>query len=180
MTRARGIMLGAVLLACASIVAVAASTGRASPQAAAPSHDAAVSAASDAPAPVALQPEQVRRVREMGWPGTPPLDPTNRWADSDAAAALGHALFFDRGLSANGAVSCATCHRPDRAFSDGLHVAKGVGTGPRRTMTVLDSAHQRWLGWDGRADSLWSQALQPIERDIELGSTRRKALGRVA
>ncbi len=119
-------------------------------------------------------------MREMGWPGAPPRDPTNRWADSDAAAALGHALFFDRGLSSNGAVSCATCHRPDRAFSDGLHVAKGVGTGPRRTMTVLDSAHQRWLGWDGRADSLWSQALQPIERDIELGSTRRKALGRVA
>ena len=125
-------------------------------------------------------PEQVRRVREMGWPGPPPPDPTNRWADSDAAAALGHALFFDRGLSSTGTVSCATCHRPDRAFSDGLRVAVGVGTGPRRTMTVLDSAHQSWLGWDGRADSLWSQALQPIERDIELGSGRRAALARVS
>jgi cytochrome c peroxidase len=47
-------------------------------------------------------------------------------------------------------------------------------------MTVLDSAHQSWLGWDGRADSLWSQALQPIERDIELGSSRRAALARVS
>lgn len=116
----------------------------------------------------------------MGWPGQPPADATNRHAESGAAAALGHALFFDRGLSSNGAVSCATCHRPDRGFSDGLRVAVGVGTGPRRTMTVLDTAHQRWLGWDGRADSLWSQALQPIERDIELGSSRRRALERVA
>ena len=129
---------------------------------------------------VTISPEQVRRVREMGWPGPPPPDPTNRWADSDAAAALGHALFFDRGLSSTGNVSCATCHRPDRAFSDGLRVAVGAGTGPRRTMTVLDAAHQSWLGWDGRADSLWSQALQPIERDIELGSSRQRALARVA
>lgn len=116
----------------------------------------------------------------MGWPGPPPPDPTNRHADSDAAAALGHALFFDRGLSSTGTVSCATCHRPDRGFSDGLRVAAGVGTGPRRTMTVLDAAHQTWLGWDGRADTLWSQALQPIERGIEMGSTRRAALARVA
>jgi cytochrome c peroxidase len=128
----------------------------------------------------AIAPDQVRRIREMGWPGPPPADPTNRFADSDTAAALGQALFFDRGLSSSGEVSCATCHRPDRGFSDGLRVAVGVGTGPRRTMTVLDSAHQRWLGWDGRADTLWSQALQPIERDIELGSSRRGALARVA
>lgn len=129
---------------------------------------------------VTISPEQVRRVREMGWPGPPPPDPTNRWADSDDAAALGHALFFDRGLSSTGSVSCATCHRPDRGFSDGLHVAVGISAGPRRTMTVLDAAHQHWLGWDGRADSLWSQALQPIERDIELGSSRRAAIARVS
>jgi cytochrome c peroxidase len=180
MTHARSIMVGAVIVACAAIVTVAAPTGRISPQAAGTSDSAGAPKASGASAAAVLKPEQVRRVREMGWPGAPPRDPTNRWADSDAAAALGHALFFDRGLSSNGAVSCATCHRPDRAFSDGLHVASGVGIGPRRTMTVLDSAHQSWLGWDGRADSLWSQALQPIERDIELGSTRRKALERVA
>ena len=129
---------------------------------------------------IQLSSEQVRRVRGMGWPGPPPADPTNSWADSDAAAALGQALFFDRGLSSTGTVSCATCHRPERAFSDGLRVAVGVGNGPRRTMTVLDSAHQSWLGWDGRADTLWSQALQPIERDIEMGSNRRSALLRVA
>lgn len=129
---------------------------------------------------VAVSPEQVRRIQSMGWPGPPPADPTNRYAESDTAAELGHALFFDRGLSASGDVSCATCHRPDRAFSDGRRTAVGMGAGPRRTMTVLDAAHQRWLGWDGRADTLWSQALQPIERDIELGSSRRSALERVA
>jgi len=180
MTRVRMTVVAIVVASCGSIVAVAASTGRASPQASGPADGAGASKAAEAPVSAVLKPEQVRRIREMGWPGAPPRDPTNRWCGSDAAAALGHALFFDRGLSSTGAVSCATCHQPDRAFSDGMHVAKGVGIGPRRTMTVLDSAHQNWLGWDGRADSLWSQALQPIERDIELGSTRRKALERVA
>lgn len=131
-------------------------------------------------AAVTLSREQARRLGAMGWPGPAPADPTNRYADSAEAAALGHALFFDRGLSSTGSVSCATCHRPDRAFSDGLPVAQGVGRGPRRTMTVLDAAHQAWLGWDGRADTLWSQALQPIERGIEMGLSRREALARVA
>jgi cytochrome c peroxidase len=181
MTRARSATLGITLLAGAvTLVAVAAPMPRSMQKVPGPANGVDAPNAADAPSRVVLQPEQVRRVREMGWPGPPPRDPTNRWADSDAAAALGHALFFDRGLSSSGSVSCATCHRPDRAFSDGLHVARGVGTGPRRTMTVLDSSHQKWLGWDGRADSLWSQALQPIERDIELGSTRRRALERVS
>lgn len=128
---------------------------------------------------VEVSPEQARRIAAMGWPGPAPADPTNRFSESDAAAELGQLLFFDPGLSRTGTVSCASCHEPDRAFTDGRPVAVGVGTGPRRTMTVLDAAHQSWLGWDGRADSLWSQALQPIERDIEMGSSRGAAIGRV-
>jgi cytochrome c peroxidase len=104
----------------------------------------------------------------------PPLapDPSNRWSDDSAAAALGQALFFDTRLSANGKVSCASCHLPDGEFQDGVPLAKGVGTTSRRTMPVAGTAHSAWLFWDGRTDSQWSQALGPLESPVEHGGDR--------
>jgi cytochrome c peroxidase len=102
----------------------------------------------------------------------PPPDPTNAVADSAPAAALGQLLFFDRGLSANGEVACASCHQPARGFSDGRAVAKGLADGTRNTPTLLNVALNHWFFWDGRADSLWSQALQPLERPREAGGDR--------
>lgn len=115
---------------------------------------------------------ELRRILALGPLGEPPADPTNRFADDDEAAALGHALFFDPRLSGDGSVSCATCHEPSKAFTDGLAVSVGTGEGTRNAPTVLDAAHQRWLAWDGRADSLWSQALQPMERSFEMDGDR--------
>jgi cytochrome c peroxidase len=104
----------------------------------------------------------------------PPLgaDPSNRFADDSAAAALGRDLFFDQRLSANGKVSCATCHLADREFQDGVPLAAGVGTTTRRTMPVAGTAHSPWLFWDGRADSQWAQALGPLESPVEHGGDR--------
>ncbi|MEE2938888.1 MAG: cytochrome c peroxidase [Planctomycetota bacterium] len=102
----------------------------------------------------------------------PPPDPTNRHADDPAAAHLGRFLFFDERLSGNGMVSCATCHDARREFTDGLTLAEGVGTGRRHTPTLWNVAHHRWLTWDGRADSLWMQALDPIEDPVEMGGNR--------
>lgn len=112
--------------------------------------------------------------------GAPPPDPTNDVADSPAAAALGKALFFDAGLSPGGAVSCATCHDPGKQLSDGAKVAKGAGVGARRTPRIALAAHARWQGWDGRADSLWAQALGPLEHPDEMGGSRLFVLRRVA
>lgn len=58
----------------------------------------------------------------------PPADPSNAVAARPEAVALGQRLFHDTGMSANGRVSCATCHVPDRQFQDGLPVGRGVGT----------------------------------------------------
>jgi cytochrome c peroxidase len=101
-----------------------------------------------------------------------PADPSNRWADDTAAASLGRQLFFDTRLSANGKVSCGSCHLPDKEFQDGVPLAAGVGTTSRRTMPVAATAHSAWLFWDGRSDSQWSQALGPLESPVEHGGDR--------
>lgn len=84
---------------------------------------------------------------------------------------LGERLFFDTRLSADGTVSCATCHRPDLAFQDGRQVAVGVAgrTGTRNTPSLLDVAQQTSLFWDGRRDALASQALDPLLNPVEHG-----------
>jgi cytochrome c peroxidase len=104
--------------------------------------------------------------------GALPRDPSNRWADNPAAATLGERLFFDARLSSNGRVSCATCHDPKRAFQDNVPLGKGVGTAGRRTMPIAGTAHSPFLFWDGRKDSLWSQALGPLESPVEHGGNR--------
>lgn len=101
-----------------------------------------------------------------------PADPTNRVADDPAAAALGRLLFFDTRLSANGRVACSTCHEPERGFQDGRALAVGVGTTARRAMPVAGMARAPFLFWDGRKDSLWAQALGPLESAVEHGATR--------
>jgi cytochrome c peroxidase len=104
--------------------------------------------------------------------GDPPPDPSNRYASTASAAALGRRIFFDTRFSINGKVACATCHVPTRQFQDGRPLGVGVGTTGRRTMTVIASAYSPWLFWDGRADSPWAQALGPLESAVEHGGTR--------
>jgi cytochrome c peroxidase len=81
-----------------------------------------------------------------------PFAPSPARAATDVQIALGRALFFDRRLSASNALSCASCHRPDRAFADGLPVSAGYpGTALfRNTPTLLNVSHLRTAYWDGR------------------------------
>jgi len=101
-----------------------------------------------------------------------PRDPTNRVADDPRAAELGRRLFFDARLSSNGRVACSTCHQPERGFQDGVALATGVGTTNRRAMPLAGMARSPFLFWDGRKDSLWAQALGPLESPVEHGGTR--------
>ncbi|MBL4721149.1 MAG: cytochrome-c peroxidase [Alphaproteobacteria bacterium] len=101
-----------------------------------------------------------------------PADKTNGVADNARAARFGHRLFFDTRLSSDGQVACATCHLPALAFTDGRKLARGVGTSGRNTMTIIGAAYSPWLFWDGRKDSLWSQALGPMESVVEHGGDR--------
>jgi cytochrome c peroxidase len=119
-----------------------------------------------------FDPGEVRRLIAHGpWPVAVPRDPSNAVSGVPAALALGHRLFFDPRLSANGAIACATCHDPARGWTDGRPRAAGLQPGDRNTPTTLDVALHRWFSWDGGADSLWSQSLKPIVDPREMGAS---------
>ena len=105
-------------------------------------------------------------------PPPPVRDSTNAVDGNPAAISFGALLFFDKRLSGSGEFSCATCHDPSRGWTDGKSLAVATGTGTRNTISLWNVAQHRWYFWDGRADSLWSQAMKPIENAHELNSSR--------
>jgi cytochrome c peroxidase len=117
---------------------------------------------------------ELKKIRSLWIGSLPPLppDPSNRVADDPRAVELGRQLFFDSRFSANGYVSCATCHRPEQSFQDDLPLAKGIGEANRRTQPLIGVAYSPWFFWDGRKDSLWAQALSPLENPLEHGGHR--------
>lgn len=104
----------------------------------------------------------------------PPSDPSNAVDGDPDAVALGRTLFHDPRTSRDGSLACASCHLPERQFQDDRPVARGVGTGTRRAMTLVGAGHHPWFFWDGRKDSLWAQALGPLEDGAEHGSNRAR------
>lgn len=76
-----------------------------------------------------------------------------------AAAVLGEKIFLDKSISADGSISCATCHRPDRAFADGIC----------NTPSLLNAREHRVLVWDGRRKALEPQVVEPLTKSVEHG-----------
>src|SRR5215472_1406874 len=83
---------------------------------------------------------------------------------------LGRKLFFDKRLSRDGTLACASCHDPKLAFSDGRTVARGIGgqDGARNAPALVNRGYGAMFFWDGRAKSLEQQALEPILNPKEL------------
>ena len=125
------------------------------------SSTASVSSPEEVALRLGVDPSVVRRALRASPVPSPPGDPTNRVADDEEAVEFGRSLFFDPGLSGGGEVSCATCHRPELHFTDGLPLSKGVATAGRHAPTLVDAAHQRWFNWDGRSDSMWGHSIRP-------------------
>lgn len=95
---------------------------------------------------------------------------------------LGRRLFFDRRLSRDGSVACASCHDPERAFSDGRAIAVGVfgRRGRRNSPALINRGYGRLFFWDGRASSLEEQVLKPIEDPNEMDLPLTEASARVS
>jgi cytochrome c peroxidase len=89
---------------------------------------------------------------------------------------VGRKLFFDKRLSRDGTLACASCHEPERAFSDGRAVARGIhgAEGPRNAPALINRGYGSIFFLDGRAPTLERQALEPILNPIELGLTRQE------
>jgi cytochrome c peroxidase len=96
------------------------------------------------------------------WPDDNPYTPEK--------AELGRLLFFDKRLSSDGSVSCASCHDPRHAFTDAAPVSTGIGgqKGDRSAPTVINRAYSTYQFWDGRASSLEEQARGPIANALEM------------
>ena len=99
-------------------------------------------------------------------------DPTNEVSENRLAQELGHKLFFDPKMSSNEMVSCASCHQPARAFTDGLKTSRAIGLSKRNAPSLIGASYSPWFYWDGRKDSQWSQALSPLEDPKEHGGNR--------
>ena len=86
---------------------------------------------------------------------------------------LGRLLYFDPRLSADGTISCASCHDPNKGWAEHTPVSTGIRgqKGGRNSPTVLNSAFGLFQFWDGRAGSLEDQAKGPIANDIEMGNS---------
>ena len=123
--------------------------------------------------PVDFTPAERQRILSLGpWPPPTTRDAGNAVAGQADAVTLGRRLFFDPRLSADGSRSCASCHVPALAFTDGRARAIGRDTLDRNTPTLWNASHERWYGWDGAADSLWSQALRPLLDPREMAADR--------
>jgi len=98
--------------------------------------------------------------------GSPNDNPT-----TDAGATLARVLFYDKKLSLNNTVSCGTCHKQQKAFSDGKQFSEGFeGRITRRNAPALVNLKESSkFFWDGRTETLEKLALQPVENHIEMG-----------
>lgn len=119
---------------------------------------------------VILTPKEIRQTLNHGpWPPAFELDPSNGVSGDPAAIDLGKSLFFDPALSKSGDMACATCHQPERNFTDGLPRAQGQVELNRNTQALWNMRAQRWFGWSGDTDNLWAQSLTPLFNPLEMG-----------
>ena len=108
---------------------------------------------------------------------TTPLGlPTLKWPEDNPytqeKAELGRLLYFDKRLSSDGTISCATCHAIEKAFTDNKEISEGIygHKGTRNAPTVINSGYERLLFWDGRATSLEEQCKGPLANPKEMTS----------
>lgn len=112
-------------------------------------------------------------LRHGPWPAPWTRDVSNRVSGNAAAIVFGEQLFFDSRLSGNGNVSCATCHVPEKNWTDARKLGVAMAEVDRNTPTLLDVRYHRWFGWDGTHDNLWAQSVRPLLDAKEMAASER-------
>lgn len=126
---------------------------------------------------------QPRSLRQVGLPQALTASIIPAGSTTPEAIGLGEKLFFESRLSGDGTVSCASCHNPVRAFTDGRPTSIGIKgcVGQRNAPTVLNAMYNKSQFWDGRAATLELQVVLPITNPCEMGSaTVDSAASRIA
>lgn len=130
--------------------------------------------------PLGFSRDEIQAVLSHGpWPAPWQRDASNRVSGNPDAIALGELLFFDTALSPTNKVSCATCHIPEKQWSDGRKLGVALGEVDRNTPSLFNVRYQRWFGWDGANDSLWAQSVRPFLDSRELAATHTFVAQRV-
>lgn len=125
-------------------------------------------------APAELTREEYADLEELRWAEPPPEVPANAegnpvW-DDPAAQRLGRRLYFDEGMSADGTVSCNTCHDVSTSGADprGTPLSAGVfGVSIRNTPTLYNAHRRKVFGWLQVQTALWRQILTPLTNDFQ-------------
>jgi cytochrome c peroxidase len=134
------------------------------------------------------------KVSTFGPLAPPDADPTNRYADNDAAAAFGQRLFFEKSYSGAlivgddgsngglgavgeaGKVGCVSCHDPNNWFIDTRskpgNISLGVNYTPHNAPSLVNASYYKWMTWTGKADAPWCQAAAAPEAPTDAGSDR--------
>lgn len=118
--------------------------------------------------------DEYRRPQSIPYPASNPFTPEK--------ADLGRTLFFDPGLSASNTVSCASCHKPEHGWSDGLVHSRGDGPTPMlfHSPTLLDIAWLDRLGWEGKFRDIEAVTFTPITSPAGMNMPEEKLLARLA
>jgi len=122
--------------------------------------------------------QQYESLQDAGVGGLKTALPKVRDGFSPQQVDLGRYLFFDPVLSKDGSMSCATCHDPNKGFSDGLSVGQGMNGSKlnRGTPSLWNVAYLKKLFWDVRASSLEEQMQGPLYAENEMGNTPENLL----
>jgi cytochrome c peroxidase len=123
--------------------------------------------------------ETVSITAPLGLPPVP-IPPEN--PPTAQTIALGRLLFYDRRLSKDDTIACASCHMPTLSFTDGSKISRGVGGmgGVRNAPSVVNAAYLPLQFWDGRAASLEQQAAAPIANPVEMNQPHDVSVGKLA
>jgi cytochrome c peroxidase len=114
----------------------------------------------------------------LGLPAVPVPDGNPETAET---IALGRRLFYEKKLSIDSSLACASCHNPTLGFTDGQRHSTGVGgkTGTRNAPTLINAAYAPIQFWDGRAPSLEEQAAGPMSNPIEMNQSDDVCVGKL-
>lgn len=94
---------------------------------------------------------------------------------------LGRYLFYEKQLSGDNSIRCASCHLPQHSFSDPNQFSKGISgiSGTRQSMALINLGWESFFFWDGRKSSLEQQILEPVPNPIEMHQSWKDATAKL-